>query len=119
MDSRCHKPDKSGLPSGVRGAGAARFGLPSSLRGMPGVGCFNHCAPSGVVNADKSTAKAIVFISCLLRIAQPRSEPSVHLTQGRTPDLRRLIASESHSCEFVIRLSAISRVSSQSLHPRV
>ena len=69
MDSRCHKPDKSGLPSGVRGVGAARFGLPSSLRGMPGVGCFNHCAPSGVVNADKSTAKAIVFISCLLRIA--------------------------------------------------
>jgi hypothetical protein len=32
-----HKPDKSGLPSAVLGAGAARFGLPSGSRGTPGV----------------------------------------------------------------------------------
>src|SRR5919201_328416 len=32
-----HKPDRSGLPSGVFGAGAVRFGLPSGVRGMPGV----------------------------------------------------------------------------------
>ena len=40
----CHRPERSGLPSAVRGAGAVRFGLPSAVRGMPGVGCFSHCA---------------------------------------------------------------------------
>src|SRR5213594_4089392 len=49
----CHKPDRSGLPSAVRGAVAVRFGLPSGVRGMPGVGYLTHCAVSGVVNADK------------------------------------------------------------------
>src|SRR5688572_2991473 len=37
-------PDRSGLPSAVRGAGADRFAFPSPVRGMPGVGCVNHCA---------------------------------------------------------------------------
>jgi hypothetical protein len=37
-------PEKSGLPSAVRGAGAVRFGLPSAVRGMPGVRSFSHCA---------------------------------------------------------------------------
>jgi len=31
-------PEKSGFPSGVRGAGALKSGLPSAVRGMPGVG---------------------------------------------------------------------------------
>ena len=31
-------PDRSGLPSDVRGAGADRLGLPSGSRGTPGVG---------------------------------------------------------------------------------
>jgi hypothetical protein len=31
-------PERSGLPSEVRGAGAERFGLPSGRRGMPVVG---------------------------------------------------------------------------------
>src|SRR5713226_25989 len=34
----CQIPDKSGLPSGVLGAGTERFGLPSGSRGMPLVG---------------------------------------------------------------------------------
>jgi hypothetical protein len=38
------RPDKSGLPSAVRGAGALRFGLPSAECGTPGVGYFNHWA---------------------------------------------------------------------------
>ena len=33
-----HMPDKSGFPSAVRGAGADRLGLPSGVRGTPGVG---------------------------------------------------------------------------------
>jgi len=36
--SRPHIPEKSSLPSAAFGAGAARFGLPSDSRGMPGVG---------------------------------------------------------------------------------
>src|SRR6476646_1596371 len=38
----CHTPDKSGLPSGVRGTGAVRFGFPSAVRGIPGVGKLSH-----------------------------------------------------------------------------
>src|SRR4051794_35598136 len=37
-------PEKSGVPLGVRGAGALRFGLPSAVLGTPAVGYFNHCA---------------------------------------------------------------------------
>jgi hypothetical protein len=37
-DFSSHSPEKSGLPPAVRGAGAARFGLPSGVRGIPGVG---------------------------------------------------------------------------------
>src|SRR5579859_2131709 len=61
-----HSPDKSGLPSGVRGAGAVRFGLPSAVRGMPGVGYFNHCAFTGVVSADNTIARTTVFKFYLL-----------------------------------------------------
>src|SRR5688500_6402645 len=46
-----HSPERSGLPSGVRGAGAVKFGLPSAVRGMPGVGCVSHWAASGVLSA--------------------------------------------------------------------
>ena len=35
-------PVKSGLPSGVRGDGAERFGFPSEVLGTPAVGYFNH-----------------------------------------------------------------------------
>src|SRR5579883_2470991 len=33
-----HIPEKSGFPSAVRGAGAARLGFPSGVRGTPAVG---------------------------------------------------------------------------------
>src|SRR5438552_13583138 len=38
-------PDRSGWPSGARGAGAERLGLPSSPLGIPPVGTFTHCWP--------------------------------------------------------------------------
>src|SRR5215510_16290457 len=41
-------PEKSGWPSGDRGAGAERFGLPSAPRGIPAEGIFTHCAQTGV-----------------------------------------------------------------------
>src|SRR5437868_8362412 len=42
-----HIPEKSGLPSRVRGVGAVRPGFPSAPIGTSAVGYLNHCAPSG------------------------------------------------------------------------
>src|ERR1044071_6305048 len=41
-----HRPDRSGLPSAIRGAGAVMLTLPSARRGTPDVGWFTHCAVS-------------------------------------------------------------------------
>src|SRR5580765_178796 len=40
-------PERSGLPSGSRGAGADMFGLPSVVRGMVERGTLLHCAETG------------------------------------------------------------------------
>ena len=58
--SNRQRPDRSGLPSAVRGAGAVRFGLPSAVRGMPLVGSFSHwaCDASAVSTSDE-TRRAI------------------------------------------------------------
>src|SRR5262245_5315741 len=37
-------PDRSGLPSALRGTGALRLTAPSAERGTPLVECFGHCA---------------------------------------------------------------------------
>src|SRR5579862_544274 len=54
-------PERSGLPSAVRGAGAERFGLPSGRRGMPGALRSNHCAAAGddAVNEARVARAAI------------------------------------------------------------
>jgi hypothetical protein len=54
--ARIQIPEKSTLPSAVRGVGASRIGLPSAIRGTPGVGYDGHCAPS---EGDTATAIAI------------------------------------------------------------
>src|SRR5215471_20118510 len=59
---RFQRPERSGWPSGARGAGAARFGLPSGVRGTPGVGRFSHCAAKGAANAPASAAMRQAFI---------------------------------------------------------
>jgi hypothetical protein len=38
-------PDKSGLPSGLRGVGASIATFPSASRGTPGAWYFGHWAP--------------------------------------------------------------------------
>jgi hypothetical protein len=50
------------LPSGIRGAGAARFGLPSAVRGTPRVGCVSHCAESATVSANAMIVMATGFM---------------------------------------------------------
>src|SRR5215510_2582171 len=57
-----HIPEKSGLPSLVRGVGADRLGFPSGVRGTPAVGYFSHWADNGVemptTPATKKASKA-------------------------------------------------------------
>ena len=43
------------------GAGAVRFGFPSEVRGMAGVGKWSHCAHSGTGSSHK--VAAIAFLS--------------------------------------------------------
>src|SRR5688500_563209 len=56
-------PDRSGLPSGARGDGAARFGFPSAVRGIAGVRCASHCAAGTALEmmmARTVTAQAFI-----------------------------------------------------------
>src|SRR5262245_60439585 len=48
-------PERSGLPSAVRGVGAVRLALPSAVRGVPGGTKFSHCA-CRVVESTTHTA---------------------------------------------------------------
>src|SRR4051812_9721141 len=53
-------PDRSGLPSDMRGAGAAMSTAPDAVRGIPGVGYLNHCADTDaimVVTASTTATK--------------------------------------------------------------
>src|SRR5437867_12156305 len=56
------RPERSGLPSTVRGTGAVKLGLPSGVRGIPGVGWFNHWPASGALNATVTMAIREAFI---------------------------------------------------------
>ena len=44
-------PEKSGLPSAVRGVGASMRTLPCASRGTLGSGYFGHCAPTEMEQA--------------------------------------------------------------------
>src|ERR1700674_790024 len=55
-------PERSGLPSADRGAGAERLGLPSGVLGTPAVGRTGHCAVSGDNDAERTIRLASVFI---------------------------------------------------------
>src|SRR6187431_2709550 len=55
----CQMPDKSTLPSAVRGAGPARSGFPS-FRGTSGVGYDGHWAANDAENASATAAATAV-----------------------------------------------------------
>lgn len=55
----CQMPERSGLPSGVLGTGAERFGFPSLVRGIPGVGKSIHCAEALATRKRLVTMKRI------------------------------------------------------------
>src|SRR5215510_9091406 len=55
-------PDKSGFPSGNRGAGAAKFGLPSGVRGIVlGGTLVQPCATSDSDISNKATRTAKIL----------------------------------------------------------
>src|SRR6185295_17789222 len=47
------RPEKSGWPSAVFGAGAVRLNFPSAVLGTLGVGYFSHCAPAVPLTARR------------------------------------------------------------------
>src|ERR1700736_3113414 len=61
------RPERSGLPSGVLGAGAVRLGLPSAVRGIPGVLRCSHCAgaATGVAHTSRNRAPLVRMKRCL------------------------------------------------------
>src|SRR5437660_4211434 len=62
----CQSPERSGLPSGVFGAGAEKFGLPSAVRGIPAGRAFGHCADKGTQAARRMiNLKDFIFASRL------------------------------------------------------
>jgi hypothetical protein len=72
-------PENSGLPSGLRGAGAARLGLPSAVRGTPAVGYFSHW-PNTV--GDSTTRTVIATTRRAERTMKVRIRPSDPFPRG-------------------------------------
>src|SRR5215467_15568394 len=74
-------PDRSGWrPSGVLGAGALRFGLPSAVLGMFGVGNPIHCAAAVADRTAQAAATSVVRIFGLMaRKDTPRLAEPAHL----------------------------------------
>src|SRR5262249_32112670 len=68
LSSGFQMPDRPGLPSSVRGAGAARSTAPLFVRGTFAVGYFTHCALSGnAVVITTATAKNTRLMRGILR----------------------------------------------------
>ena len=83
-------PEKSGLPSAIRGGGADMFTLPSAVCGTPAVGYFNHCADKCVdetcaISVTKATAMNGLQRRLILDIARMIHQPM----QSET--IRRLV----------------------------
>src|SRR6185295_10793017 len=54
-------PEKSGLPSAVRGVGAWRLGAPFGNRGTPAVGYVSHCAKAGRLTTHVTTVRPAIL----------------------------------------------------------
>src|SRR5436305_12290764 len=70
LSSGFQMPDKSGLPSAARGAGAPRSTAPVFVRGTPAVGYLTHCACNGsTTQIDKPMTRdtaVAAFIAAIL-----------------------------------------------------
>src|SRR6185436_3272023 len=54
-------PERSGLPSAVRGVGAWRLGDPFSNLGTPAVGYVSHCAKAGTLTTHVTTVRPAIL----------------------------------------------------------
>src|SRR5580698_9354830 len=102
MFTHPHMPDRSGFPSAVRGAGAARLGFPSAVCGTFGVAYPSHWAEStaGVTAKIIAAAQLVLFVLIIRKIASYPSPPadtsSFALTPGAGYHLARRSAGGKH-----------------------
>src|SRR5262245_14879219 len=65
--SPSHTPEKSGLPSAVRGGGALALRAPVEPRGTPGIGYLHHCvAASRGASSITQTRRAARIRMCAI-----------------------------------------------------
>src|SRR6516225_5751549 len=101
--STSHVPEKSGLPSAVRGTGADRFGLPSGVRGTPLVGWF-HCAASGTAKITNIAERIFISRPC----ESDPTESDSTIVRRAAPRLRSTEPQPSYSCPLpASRLSEV------------
>src|SRR5665213_133136 len=99
VPSGSQMPERSGLPSAVFGAGAARSTLPSAGRGRPGVLKSIHCADAGAARNTPServtsTAHFVIADLHISRRLYCRWPGSVRLSADATCGLRELPSHE-------------------------
>ena len=70
--ARIHIPERSGLPSAVRGAGASQFTFPCASRGTLADGYFGHCAATDTEHAATTTQTTLETAAFM--IARPSNE---------------------------------------------
>ena len=90
-------PEKSGWPSPPRGAGAARFGFPSEVRGISGVGWLSHCASAGHAPGTNETTTAMVRATFMF-ISKPSSPALVRPGGGVSDGNRAMALGMAHEC---------------------
>src|SRR5687767_10609730 len=107
--ARIHTPDRSGLPSAVRGAGASARTLPCASRGTDGSTTFGHCAATDTEHA--TTMPITISFIGYPSFGCPRSE---HVLQRELHDagiLDRGDAAERPDTEVDTRIARPHRVS--------
>src|SRR5215467_8360667 len=82
LSSGFQTPDRSGLPSSVRGAGAERSTAPLFVRGTFAVGYLTHCAPSVTAIASTSAAATIVRLMCRILDETPVHHEGTNTHEG-------------------------------------
>jgi hypothetical protein len=70
--ARIHIPERSGLPSAVRGVGASQFTFPCASRGTLADGYFGHCAATDTEHAATTTQTTLDTAAFM--ISRPSNE---------------------------------------------
>src|SRR5215831_8244230 len=76
--ARVQRPDKSGLPSAVLGAGASMFTWPLGRCGTAGLGRFSHCARAAGARIMNATSAVKALDSFFMRGEYGNAVPPRH-----------------------------------------